>query len=108
MESLVKKNRKIFTNEANCNIAHNLGILLMNSNCFAIFIFLQHSRYVSSDFYYMGHPTGLMKVDLFTFNPDKNKNFLEKKKPLETMEPDGTQHFQSIQQNLSTLKISLK
>ena len=23
--------------ETNCRIAHNLGILLMNSNCFAIF-----------------------------------------------------------------------
>ena len=24
--------------ETNCRIAHNLGILLMNSNCFAIFV----------------------------------------------------------------------
>ena len=26
-----------FRAETNCRIAHNLGILLMNSNCFAIF-----------------------------------------------------------------------
>ena len=34
--------------ETNCRIAHNLGILLMNSNCFAIY-FQQHSSYVCSD-----------------------------------------------------------
>ena len=33
--------------ETNCRIAHNLGILLMNSNCFAIF-FQQHSTVVMS------------------------------------------------------------
>ena len=37
-------------NETNCRIAHNLGILLMNSNCFAIF-FQRHSTYVCSDIY---------------------------------------------------------
>ena len=36
--------------ETNCRIAHNLGILLMNSNCFAMY-FPQHSSYVCSDIY---------------------------------------------------------
>ena len=36
--------------ETNCRTALNLGILLMNSNCFAIF-FQQHSSYVCSDIY---------------------------------------------------------
>ena len=35
-----------------CRIAHNLGILLMNSNCFATF-FQQHYSYVCSDIYYV-------------------------------------------------------
>ena len=33
--------------ETNCRIAHNLGILLMNSKCFAIY-FQQHSYYICS------------------------------------------------------------
>ena len=37
--------------ETNCRIAHNLGILLMNSNCFAIFFRSIHSSYVRSDIY---------------------------------------------------------
>ena len=36
--------------ETNCRIARNMGILLMNSNCFA-FYFQQHSSYVCSDIY---------------------------------------------------------
>ena len=36
--------------ETNCRIAHNLGILLMNSNCFAFF-FSGHYSYVCSDIY---------------------------------------------------------
>ena len=36
--------------ETNCKIADNIGILLKNSNCFAIF-FQQHSSYVCSDIY---------------------------------------------------------
>ena len=36
--------------ETNCRIVHNLGILLMNGNCFAIY-FQQHSSYVCSDIY---------------------------------------------------------
>ena len=38
--------------ETNCRTAHNLGILLMNSNCFAIF-FQRHYSYVYSDIYLM-------------------------------------------------------
>ena len=34
--------------ETNCRIAHNLGILLINSNCFAIY-FQQHSSYACSE-----------------------------------------------------------
>ena len=37
--------------ETNFRIASNLGILLMNSNCFAIY-FQQHFSYVCSDIYY--------------------------------------------------------
>ena len=33
-----------------CRIARNLGILLLNSNCFAMY-FQQHSSYVCSDIY---------------------------------------------------------
>ena len=36
--------------ETNCRTGRNLGILPMNSNCFAIF-FQQHSGYVCSDIY---------------------------------------------------------
>ena len=36
--------------ETKCRIACNLGILLMNNNCFAIY-FQQHSSYVCSDIY---------------------------------------------------------
>ena len=37
--------------ETNCRIAHNLGILLMNSNYFSIFFCQQHSSCVCSDIY---------------------------------------------------------
>ena len=37
--------------ETTYEVASNLGILLMNSNCFAIYS-QQHSSYVSSDIYF--------------------------------------------------------
>ena len=49
--------------ETNCRIAHNLGILLMNSNCFAIY-FQQHSSYVCSDIYYA--PWAVISIDITT------------------------------------------
>ena len=36
--------------QTNCRIARNLGILLMKSNCFAIY-FQQQPSYVTSDYY---------------------------------------------------------
>ena len=33
--------------ETNCRIAHNLGIVLMNSNCFAIFFFFSSILVIS-------------------------------------------------------------
>ena len=36
--------------ETNCRIADSLGILLMSSNCFAVY-FQQHSSYVAFSFY---------------------------------------------------------
>ena len=38
--------------KTNSRIAHNLGIQLMSSNCFATF-FQQHTSYVCSDIYYI-------------------------------------------------------
>ena len=46
----LKRNSTLYGAETNCRIAHNLGILLMNSNCFAI-NFQQHSSYECSDIY---------------------------------------------------------
>ena len=47
--------------EANyCRIARNLGILLMNSNCFAMY-FQQHSSYVCSDIYCL-QPASLASI----------------------------------------------
>ena len=41
---------ELYTTETNCRIAHNVGILLINSYCFAIY-FQQHSSFVCSDIY---------------------------------------------------------
>ena len=53
--------------ETNYRIVHSLGILLRNSNCFAIYL-QQHSSYVCSDIYLLICLPLTNKLDRFGLN----------------------------------------